>query len=1257
MATQGKTAVDRLERELGGVEGLAKRLHSSAKKGLIGIKVGLDTRAEKFGTNVKPRTAVKPPQSVGRSLCYSLTDAVLLILVAGAIAALVLGWFHPEICGGIEQTKTAWQEGCGILGTVVFIILISTISDYFRDYEFYKMQKRIENSRICTVVRSGKEENICFINIKVGDLCVLKPGAFVPADGVLTQISELITDESIIGGETTVVKVEDEDPLVFAGSYVREGSGKFLVTVVGEHTQENKKEKSDPVSLQPDPADDERGTLQGKLNKASAVLGLVGIILGVLVAVIIIMRFSIQTYSVDNKSYDESHWIEFVQAIILGIVIIIIAEPEGLTLAVTISLSYCIEKMHANKIMVRNVDAVEKMGNLTTICCGKTGVLTELSKMNVTEQIAECYFAEEYHSGHPRYYKDKLPSSLVKELCDAISINTSYSSTITTSVPQNLPKQNGDRTECALLQFVLDLEEYYPFIRQDHPEESFVKVFHFSSERKSMTTVIPDGGGFKIYSKGAPDVILERCTGIVRRDGSVGKFLPEDKVGIDQVIKNMQEKSQLKVMCVAYRHVYPSGGTSYSQWNNEEEVMSQLTLLGLMGIETMDELSESRKRAVEGILGEKTFKSFQDLKRYKVGNFKQPHFVEDLCRGIAVNTSYSSNIQSEDADNLPKHIGDSTDGALLQFVLEMGETYQIWRDEYPEDKLVHRCKSPRGVPHGEAFTAVVIHLKDGGGGYKLYCKGGPSFVLPRCTNMALPSLDNRNYDGNDKHNTSKQISDLEKRKPSIEVVCLASKYFPGDEYQSWDDVRILSGLTFVGFLGIDETVRSQVPDAIQDLRDAGIKVCMVTGDNLSSAGAFGSKSGLLSPSEEWPLREWSYYGCDSKVLNNIDQNKFDDWWPREMRILATAGPAERLKFIKRIMKTRSAREVVAVTASGVNDDKVLRAADVGLTMGVAGTDVAKESADVVLQDDNFSSIVEAVKWGRNVYETILKYLQFQFTVTWVAIIVVVVGACVTKRSPLSATQLLWVNLIMDALASLALTRDPPSNDVLTHKPYGRDKPLVSRTVLKNVIFHSIYQLAVMFVLMFVFPDFLDMRDGYDESSVCRPTQHGTMVFTTFVFMQLFNEINCRRVQDRNVFHGLLYGKLTNINFVFIIIWILSFGTQLIIVEFFTNAFRVVDMDWDQWMWCLFFGFSELIWAQLVFTIPKAVIPRQIRCCSKGISGNRQGCFEKLARIRGLSKVRKQNETMYKYGNQNGVRSFENTVTPEGSGELRMGPMP
>lgn len=435
METRGKTAADRLEREHGGVKGIAKRLHSSTKKGLLGIKDGLASR-EVFGANYIP---LKPPQSFWRSLGYSLTDSVLIILFLGGIAALVLGFYHPEICDGIEQTKTAWMEGCGILGTVAVIILSSALSGFFRDREFYKMQNRIENSRTCTVVRCGKEVNISCKDIRVGDLCVLKVGVIVPADGVLTQTNDLVTNDSILNAgtrSTNVVKGPDEDPLVFAGSYVREGSGRCLVIAVGEHTQafRLKGNVSKPVSNEFTDPDDEGRTLQGKLNKASAILGLIGIILGVLVALIIIVRFSIQTYSVDDKSYDESHWIEFVQAIILGIVIIIIAEPEGLSLAVTITLSYCIDKMHASQILVRNVDVVEKMGNLTTICCGKTGVLTELSKMTVIEQVVECYMAEGSYSGHPRYYRDKLPSNLVRDLCDAISINTSYSSNIMVSL-------------------------------------------------------------------------------------------------------------------------------------------------------------------------------------------------------------------------------------------------------------------------------------------------------------------------------------------------------------------------------------------------------------------------------------------------------------------------------------------------------------------------------------------------------------------------------------------------------------------------------------------------------------------------------------------------------------------------------------------------------------------------------------------------------------------------------------------------------
>ena len=127
------------------------------------------------------------------------------------------------------------------------------------------------------------------------------------------------------------------------------------------------------------------------------------------------------------------------------------------------------------------------------------------------------------------------------------------------SGPQCLSKQIGDRTECALLQFSLDLGEYYPFVRDNHPEDSFFKVFKFSVERKTMTTVVTDDKGFTIYSKGAPEVILQRCNQIVRKNGDVGKFLPEDKLRIDEIIKHMQEKSHLKVLCLAYRCFYPLG--------------------------------------------------------------------------------------------------------------------------------------------------------------------------------------------------------------------------------------------------------------------------------------------------------------------------------------------------------------------------------------------------------------------------------------------------------------------------------------------------------------------------------------------------------------------------------------------------------------------------------------------------------------------------------------------------------------------------
>ncbi|GFQ78577.1 plasma membrane calcium-transporting ATPase 3, partial [Trichonephila clavata] len=254
--------------------------------------------------------------------------------------------------------------------------------------------------------------------------------------------------------------------------------------------------------------------------------------------------------------------------------------------------------------------------------------------------------------------------------------------------------------------------------------------------------------------------------------------------------------------------------------------------------------------------------------------------------------------------------------------------------------------------------------------------------------------------------------------------------------------------------------------------------------------------------------------------------------------------------------------------------------------GIAGTDVAKEASDIILTDDNFTSIVKAVMWGRNVYDSIAKFLQFQLTVNVVAVIVAFVGACAIEDSPLKAVQMLWVNLIMDTLASLALATEMPTSQLLLRKPYGRTKPLISRTMMKNILGHAIYQLTIIFTLLFIGHRIFDIDSGMYAPLHSPPTQHFTIIFNTFVMMTLFNEINARKIHgERNIFEGLLT------NPVFYSILIITAASQVVIVQFGGRAFSTAPLSLDQWLWCLFFGAGVLVWGQCITTIPTKKIPK------------------------------------------------------------------
>jgi len=268
-------------------------------------------------------------------------------------------------------------------------------------------------------------------------------------------------------------------------------------------------------------------------------------------------------------------------------------------------------------------------------------------------------------------------------------------------------------------------------------------------------------------------------------------------------------------------------------------------------------------------------------------------------------------------------------------------------------------------------------------------------------------------------------------------------------------------------------VRPEVVEAIQKCQKAGIVVRMVTGDNLNTAKTIAVECGIVEVNcgEGCVLEGREFEASVKNDSGQFCQDKFDALLPK-LRVLARSTPQNKYDLVNWIISSNlsSKREVVAVTGDGTNDGPALKRADVGFAMGIQGTDIAKEASDIILIDDNFNSIVKAVMWGRNVYDSISKFIQFQLTVNLVAIVCMLVGA-IFGIKPLNSVQMLWINLIMDSLASLALATDPPTDELLTRKPYGRTSPLITKIMKKNILSQAFYQISVVITLLFAGKNF------------------------------------------------------------------------------------------------------------------------------------------------------------------------------------------
>ncbi|XP_021889616.1 calcium-transporting ATPase 1 [Carica papaya] len=288
-------------------------------------------------------------------------------------------------------------------------------------------------------------------------------------------------------------------------------------------------------------------------------------------------------------------------------------------------------------------------------------------------------------------------------------------------------------------------------------------------------------------------------------------------------------------------------------------------------------------------------------------------------------------------------------------------------------------------------------------------------------------------------------------------------------------------------------------------------------------------------------------------------------------VMARSSPLDKHTLVRHLRTTFE--EVVAVTGDGTNDAPALHEADIGLAMGIAGTEVAKESADVIILDDNFSTIVTVAKWGRSVYVNIQKFVQFQLTVNIVALIVNFSSACLTGNAPLTAVQLLWVNMIMDTLGALALATEPPSDDLMKRSPVGRKGNFISNVMWRNILGQSLYQFVIIWYLQ-TRGKAVFRLDGPDSDLILN-----TLIFNSFVFCQVFNEISSREMEKINVFKGILK------NYVFLAVLTCTVFFQIVIVEFLGTFANTSPLTLHQWLVSVFLGFLGMPIAAALKLIP------------------------------------------------------------------------
>ena len=1115
---KGEDELDSLSK-YGGDRSIVQKLKVKYDKGLDELnREDLDRRRRVFGTNRVKHSKHTP---FCNYIWEAIDDTFIKILIVLAIVQIAIG-----VSPISKHPSTDWVDGLSIIVAILIVIIVTSVTNFTKEKKFKEINDHSNKKAHIDVLRNGEYKEIIEENLLVGDIIKIKLGSIIPADGLVLNGYDIKTDESSLTGETDLVEkdtlknclerrkeFENEkdsrkptginklpSPIVFAGTQFREGFAILILLAVGDQTQQGKLQAQ---ILEKEEDKTNKTPLEEKLDYIAKDIGYFGIGAGVFTFIALSIRFVFVflQYLQDNQEIDSrTSWFtntifdgpivasdiflkqrnSFISAsileiIILCIAIIVVAIPEGLPLAVTLSLAFSINKMMDDQNLVRKMHACEVMGGANIICSDKTRTLTQnvmfVHKIYDNKNNVEILsFTEKLAPGDalhvPQFFPNgKYYTNLLQCLVFNLDIEINDDNTI---------KKSPSKTDEAIFDFIIKLgENCNQLFKKYLPADSKnLKRFPFNSIRKKMSTIIshPDFIlGHRVFLKGAAEIILASCKYYIDPKTANKKLISEEEKLVFERVINEYASSALRTICVAYKDI---DDEECSKWKD---------------------IDKSGKRIIE----EENF-------------------------------------------------------------------------------------------------------------------------------------------------------------------------------------------TLGGIVGIKDTKRVGVEIAVESCKKAGIQVIMVTGDNLETAIAIARDCKILK--DELPMNcsvlgpdfyrkiEGLYCEectlskdlckCDPKDrklrIKNMEQ--FEKI-AKTLKIMARSRPEDKHALV---MGLKHLKNVVAVTGDGTNDAPALSEADVGFAMGIQGTEIAKNAADIIILDDNFSSIVRSVIWGRNIYENIRKFITFQLTVNLCAVVLVFTTACIGNDTPITPVQMLWINLIMDSLGSLALSAEPPYDELLDRQPYARDEYIINSKMMKHIILQAFMQLLLMLILYTLGPTFIpehmpyrieqahiiescygnlpgkiykkflnyslsifpgvwpvevidltnytisgsylawdskysllpnatitdcgidyynsyNLRDAYFiYMSKFGNTAHLTMIFNTFVFYTLFNQINCRVIDG-----GMnVYSRIFK-NYLFIIIILFEVLLQVILVQFGGNAFKTCKdgLTKEQWGICLGFALISYLWDLVIRLLP------------------------------------------------------------------------